>query len=125
MLEYHIIVEERGKYPSDGISSKRIVDISLDESDYRTIKNLIFSSDLTKKEKVEEIKEYECADCGAAMNEGEAKTFTCCDACWDKKYKEDTPREWMVTVIDGQLYRQGTKAASPHSKVEHIKVRAV
>lgn len=28
-----------------------------------------------------------CADCGAALNEGEAKTFTCCDACWDKTYR--------------------------------------
>ena len=30
--------------------------------------------------------EYKCNDCGASMNEGEAKTFTCCDDCWDKAY---------------------------------------
>lgn len=36
--------------------------------------------------------EYKCT-CGAPMNEGEAKTFTCCDACWDKAFpkKEATP----------------------------------
>lgn len=27
-----------------------------------------------------------CADCGTALNAGEAKTFTVCDACWDKAY---------------------------------------
>ena len=33
-------------------------------------------------------KEYEfsCRECGSEMNEGEAKTFTCCDKCWDKHY---------------------------------------
>ena len=25
----------------------------------------------------------ECADCGAALNAGEAATFTVCDACWE------------------------------------------
>jgi hypothetical protein len=30
---------------------------------------------------------YKCADCGAPMNEGEAKCFTVCDKCWDKHYK--------------------------------------
>ena len=29
-----------------------------------------------------------CADCGTEMNEGEAKTFTVCDACFDKHYKK-------------------------------------
>ena len=32
-----------------------------------------------------------CADCGAALNEGEAKTFTVCDACWDKHYHGEEP----------------------------------
>jgi NADH pyrophosphatase NudC (nudix superfamily) len=27
-----------------------------------------------------------CKDCGAPMNEGEAKTFTVCDDCWEKHY---------------------------------------
>jgi hypothetical protein len=27
-----------------------------------------------------------CMDCGAPMNEGEARTFTVCDACWTIKY---------------------------------------
>jgi NADH pyrophosphatase NudC (nudix superfamily) len=27
-----------------------------------------------------------CADCGCDLNEGEAKTFTVCDDCWDKHY---------------------------------------
>ncbi len=27
-----------------------------------------------------------CADCGTGLNEGEAKCFTVCDACWDKAY---------------------------------------
>ena len=31
--------------------------------------------------------EVTCADCGAPLNEGEAKTFTVCDVCWDKEYK--------------------------------------
>jgi hypothetical protein len=30
--------------------------------------------------------EGKCSDCGALMNEGEARTFTVCDACWKKKY---------------------------------------
>jgi hypothetical protein len=29
-----------------------------------------------------------CDDCGCGLNEGEAKTFTVCDVCWDKHYKE-------------------------------------
>ena len=29
-----------------------------------------------------------CTDCGAELNEGEAKTFSVCDACWDKHYRE-------------------------------------
>jgi len=28
-----------------------------------------------------------CSDCGAPMNEGEAKTFTCCDSCWEKHWE--------------------------------------
>ena len=35
-----------------------------------------------------ETKKYYCMDCGAEMNEGERKTFTCCDACWDKHYEK-------------------------------------
>ena len=31
-----------------------------------------------------------CADCGTALNEGEAKTFTVCDSCWDKAYPKPT-----------------------------------
>ena len=27
-----------------------------------------------------------CKDCGAPMNEGEAKTFTVCDDCWEKHF---------------------------------------
>lgn len=32
-----------------------------------------------------------CADCGTALNDGEAKTFTVCDACWDKAYPKISP----------------------------------
>jgi len=28
-----------------------------------------------------------CTECGAELNEGEAKTFTVCEDCWDKNYK--------------------------------------
>lgn len=27
-----------------------------------------------------------CIDCGKPLNEGEAKTFTCCDDCWEIAY---------------------------------------
>lgn len=39
-------------------------------------------------------KEYRCS-CGNLMAEGEAKTFTCCEECWDKHYekKESVPVE--------------------------------
>jgi len=30
-----------------------------------------------------ERQKFSCADCGAEMNEGEAKCFTVCDPCWD------------------------------------------
>jgi len=36
------------------------------------------------------MEKYYCNDCGVEMNEGEAKTFTCCDACWDKKYPAES-----------------------------------
>ena len=36
---------------------------------------------------VDEAFEGRCDDCGCGLNEGEAKTFTVCDACWDKHYK--------------------------------------
>ena len=29
---------------------------------------------------------YTCQDCGAEMNAGEGRTFTCCDKCWSKRY---------------------------------------
>ena len=50
--------------------------------------------------------EHKCSDCGAAMNDGEAKVFTCCEACWDKHYHPaasrvpETPppdKAWRVT----------------------------
>jgi NADH pyrophosphatase NudC (nudix superfamily) len=34
----------------------------------------------------EKAKAKTCADCGCDLNEGEAKTFTVCDDCWDKHY---------------------------------------
>lgn len=39
--------------------------------------------------------------------------------------KEVKPREWVVTIIDDKLYRVGTFASSPDSKLETIKVREV
>lgn len=27
-----------------------------------------------------------CRDCGTVLNEGTAKVFTVCDACWDRAY---------------------------------------
>jgi len=43
-----------------------------------------------------------CADCGAPLNEGEAKTFTVCDACWEKTYGHrrglpEAARRWRCT----------------------------
>lgn len=40
-----------------------------------------------------EDKKYYCKDCGTEMDEGEAKTFTCCEVCWDKHYKNQSPKE--------------------------------
>jgi hypothetical protein len=33
-----------------------------------------------------------CADCGAALNAGEAASFTVCDGCWDRAYPNECPR---------------------------------
>lgn len=42
-----------------------------------------------------------CADCGDPLNEGEAKCFTVCDACWEKVY----PRRAVPSDIDnGNIY---------------------
>ncbi len=41
------------------------------------------------KNRKQSAEEYKCKDCGAEMNEGEAKTFTCCDECWDKSYRSN------------------------------------
>lgn len=30
--------------------------------------------------------DFKCSECGASLNEGEAKTFTVCDECWDKAF---------------------------------------
>ncbi len=35
--------------------------------------------------------ETKCADCGCALNAGEAAAFTACDKCWDKKHPATTP----------------------------------
>lgn len=40
-----------------------------------------------------EDKKYYCKDCGVEMNEGEASAFTCCEVCWDKHYKNQSPKE--------------------------------
>lgn len=40
-----------------------------------------------------------CADCGTPLNEGEAKTFTVCDACWDRQYgKAPAAAEGLYTA---------------------------
>lgn len=44
------------------------------------------------------MKNYYC-ECGNEMNEGEAKTFTCCEVCWDEKYppeKKSQPLDCRV-----------------------------
>ena len=41
-----------------------------------------------KKFFLKEIEPEKCADCGCDLNEGEAKTFTVCDECWDKHYSK-------------------------------------
>ena len=45
--------------------------------------------------------ELKCA-CGEPMNEGEAKTFTCCDKCWDKHYKSLKEGEEKKAHISGE-----------------------
>ena len=43
--------------------------------------------DNNKKEDKSDNSDYaKCKDCGAPMNEGEAKTFTVCDDCWEKHF---------------------------------------
>lgn len=42
-----------------------------------------------------------CQDCNCELNEGEALTFTVCDACWDKHYKtkkQDSQSESATNV---------------------------
>lgn len=53
-----------------------------------------------------------CADCGSGLNEGEAKTFTVCDACWDKAYPkepeappDDMPSAEAMMMASRVLYR--------------------
>lgn len=38
-----------------------------------------------------------CVDCGASLNAGEARTFTVCDACWDKAHSKAPARgrDWL------------------------------
>lgn len=40
-----------------------------------------------------EDKKYYCKDCGTEMDKGEASAFTCCEVCWDKHYKNQSPKE--------------------------------
>lgn len=47
-----------------------------------------YMMDIMDKVANREDKKYYC-ECGNEMNEGEARTFTCCEVCWDKHYKED------------------------------------
>ncbi len=43
--------------------------------------------------------ETKCADCGCALNAGEAATFTVCDKCWDKKHPATPPTQpWAVSA---------------------------
>ncbi len=37
-----------------------------------------------------------CAECGCPLNEGEAKTFTVCDDCWDKTYVQVEKDMWEL-----------------------------
>lgn len=51
-----------------------------------------------------------CADCGAVLNEGEAKVFTVCDSCWNAHYSpqsrsappesETTLEESFVLILE-------------------------
>jgi len=45
------------------------------------------------------MEKYYCNDCGVEMNEGEAKTFTCCDACWDKKYPAESNQVEAKVIV--------------------------
>ncbi len=36
---------------------------------------------------------YKCSDCGCDLNEGEGKTFTVCDSCWDKNYQAQPAKD--------------------------------
>jgi len=40
---------------------------------------------------------YTCQDCGSEMNEGEGRTFTCCDKCWSKRYPLKGEKKWKCS----------------------------
>lgn len=45
--------------------------------------------------------ELKCKDCGTVLNEGEAKTFTCCDECWGKHYEKTYKRNPdIINTVD-------------------------
>jgi hypothetical protein len=43
---------------------------------------------------------YKCKDCGIELNEGEGKTFTVCDDCWDRHYHKMTSKETKEETQD-------------------------
>ena len=72
----------------------------------------------------DEIKKYYCADCGAEMNEGERKTFTCCEVCWGKHYAKQKQVGAEAGVINfgadynGNLLKTGDRVKSVYHNYE-------
>ena len=62
-----------------------------------------------------------CIECGKPLNEGEAKTFTCCDDCWEIAYaskpqsaQSEGAYKLGDFVSDGQFLSKLTTVADLH-----------
>ncbi len=64
-----------------------------------------------------------CQDCNCELNEGEALTFTVCDACWDKHYKtkkQDSQSESATNVSYASPLSQGVQNGGIVLTIEEI-----
>lgn len=58
------------------------------------------------------LSEFECADCGATINEGEYVTFGVCDKCFQKNYRErmglpEEKKNTMENIVEREFKQTG------------------
>lgn len=95
--------------------------MSSSQGDYRQFEGKDLH--ITTPESSEPQEKYTCNDCGAEMNEGEAKTFTVCDSCFDKHYSQSflIPKAESVSPseTEDEIWREALDAALKESVYEH------